>query len=81
MGIFSPPQAQPYTTGPTYGRWRFKAEQVVKWNCVFRVRNGEGIPAGDYAYRMFVPIGTRDEVEAMLRAWTAQPKSSTDSTR
>lgn len=81
MGIFSPPQVQPNTTGPTYGRWRFKAERVVKWNCVFRVRKGEGIPNGDYSYRMLVPIGTRDDVEAMLREWTARMNSSTNSVR
>ncbi len=81
MGIFAPPQVQPFTTGPSYGRWRFKAERVVKWNCVFRVRKAEGIPTGDYAYRMLVPIGTRDDVEAMLREWTGRPKSLTDPVR
>jgi hypothetical protein len=81
MGIFSPPQTQPNTTGPTYGRWRFKAERVVKWNCVFRVRNNDGLPSGDYSYHMLVPIGTRDDVEAMLREWTARMNSSTNSVR
>jgi hypothetical protein len=75
MGIFAPPQAQPSTTGPTYGRWRFKAERVVKWNCVFRVRKAEGLPTGDYSYRMLVPLGTRDDVEAMLRDWAVNPAS------
>jgi hypothetical protein len=71
MGIFSPPQAQADTTGPSYGRWRFTREHVVKWNCVFRVRNAQGIPSGNYTYRMLVPIGTRAQVEAMLREWLA----------
>jgi hypothetical protein len=71
MGIFAPPQSQPNTVGPGYGRWRFKAERVVKWNCVFRVREAQGIRPGDYAYRMLVPVGTLEQVEAMLREWVA----------
>jgi hypothetical protein len=66
MGIYAPPQPQPNTAGPTYGRWRFTAERVVKWNCVFRVQNAAGITPGDFSYRMLVPIGTLAEVEAML---------------
>jgi hypothetical protein len=71
MGIFAPPQPQPDTTGPTYGRWRFRAEQVVKWNCVFRVRNANGLRSGDHSYHMFVSVGTREDVEEMLRGWTS----------
>jgi hypothetical protein len=69
MGIFSPPQTQPNTTGPTYGRWRFDSAKVVKWNCVFRVQNPEGIRNGDYPYRLRVAFGTLEQVEAMLRDW------------
>ena len=69
MGIFAPPQPQPHTTGPSYGRWRFKEHKVVKWNCVFRVRDLDGIHTGDYFYRMLVAIGTRSEVELMLKEW------------
>ncbi len=70
MGIFAPPQALPDTTGPGYGRWRFKEHRVVKWNCVFRVRKAAGIRNGDYSYRMLVPFGTAADVEMMLREWT-----------
>lgn len=76
MGIFSPPQTQPDTSGtqpdtsgPTFGRWKFNVERVVKWNCVYRVQNPSGIHDGDYKYRMLVPIGTLAQVEAMLRDW------------
>lgn len=69
MGIFAPPQPQPDTSGPSYGRWNFPDAHVVKWNCVFRVRNPHGIPPGNYSYRMLVPIGTLAQVEAMLRDW------------
>ncbi len=71
MGIFAPPQPQPGTALPGYGRWRFREARVVKWNCVFRVRDAAGLRAGDYAYRMLVPFGSTAEVEAMLREWTA----------
>jgi hypothetical protein len=70
MGIYAPTQKQPDTAGPSYGRWRFKAQQVVKWNCVFRVRNEQGIRAGDYSYRMLVAVGTLEQVETMLQEWT-----------
>jgi hypothetical protein len=69
MGIFAPPQAQPDTRGPTFGRWKFDWAHVVKWNCVYRVQNSQGVRDGDYSYRMLVPIGTLAQVEAMLRDW------------
>lgn len=71
MGIFAPPQPQPGTALPGYGRWRFREHRVVKWNCVFRVRDAAGLRPGDFSYRMFVPFGSTEQVEAMLREWTA----------
>lgn len=59
MGIFSP-EAQ--VKG--YGRWRFVAEKVVKWNCVFRVQNPK--PGTTYRYRHFVLVGTREQVRQEL---------------
>jgi hypothetical protein len=79
LGIFAPPQPQPNTTGPTYGRWRFQAEKVVKWNCVFRVRNPGSIRTGDYAYRMLIPVGTTADGTAMLQAWTTTPPTRNSS--
>jgi hypothetical protein len=61
MGIFSP------EPGASYGRWRFPAEKVVKWNCVFRVRKREGVASGDYAYRHCVPVGTLEDVVAAMK--------------
>jgi hypothetical protein len=82
MGIFAPAQPQPHnTTGPSYGRWRFRAEQVVKWNCVFRVRDASGLRAGDYAFQLRVPVGTRAEVESMLRDWSTSALNSNSATR
>ncbi len=76
MGIYAPPHPQPHTAPPRYGRWRFQAEKVVKWNCVFRVEYKEGLAPGDYTYRMLVPIGSFGDVEAMLRDWIERDKVS-----
>ncbi len=69
MGIFAPPQSMPDTFGPNFGRWRFEAAHVVKWNCVYRVHAPQGIHDGDYTYRMLVPFGTLAQVETMLQDW------------
>lgn len=67
MGCFSPDQPSPGFAQAGYGRFRFEAEKVVKWNCVFRLRRAAGIPAGSYSYRLFVPVGSRDLVIKTLR--------------
>ena len=72
MGIYAPPQPAKNTAGPSYGRFRFKAERVVKWNCVFRVHCAEGIAPGEYAYRMFVIVGDRNTVRDSMRALHAE---------
>jgi hypothetical protein len=72
MGIFSPDQPSADYAQAGYGRFRFAAEKVVKWNCVFRVREPAGIDAGEYAYRMFVAVGTLDDVRNALAALVAQ---------
>lgn len=67
MGIYTPeipvvPKGSPPFGKPTYGRFRFQDEKVVKWNCVFRVRDPSGISAGDYSLRMFVAVGSLADV-------------------
>jgi hypothetical protein len=72
MGAYSPGAETPRgETGPTYGRWRFKTEQVVKWNCVYRVSDTAGLQ-GDFNYRVFVVVGTPDEVKSTLTALVAE---------
>jgi hypothetical protein len=66
MGVFSPDQPSKGFEQAGYGRFRFKAEKVVKWNCVFRVRDGKGVAPGDYRFRCFVAVGTLDDVKATL---------------
>ena len=76
MGICAPPQPAATTTGPTYGRWRFVAEKVVKWNCVFRITDKNGIRPGEYSFRMFVIVGDLTTVRASLRALTKSPPNN-----
>jgi hypothetical protein len=61
MGIYSPEPS------PSYGRFRFAEHRVVKWNCVFRVSAKDGIPPGDFRYRLYVPVGTLEDVVASMR--------------
>jgi hypothetical protein len=67
MGVYSPDQPSRGFEGIGYGRFRFKAEKVNKWNCVFRVRDPAGIAAGKYSYRVFVAVGTLEDVRRTLR--------------
>ena len=68
LAIYAPPQASTNTSGPSYGRWRFRAEKVVKWNCVFRVKDQAGLKPGEYPFRMFVIVGDLTVVRDNLRA-------------
>lgn len=68
MGVFSPDQPSSGFDNLGYGRFRFHDEKVVKWNCVFRVRNSKGIAAGDYRYRLFVAVGEKEDVRQSLAA-------------
>ncbi len=72
MGVFSPDQPSKGYEAAGYGRWRFKAEKVVKWNCVFRVRDPKGLAAGEYRYRVFVAVGTLEDVRRSLVALTRE---------
>ena len=48
MGIFSPQQPAKGFENAGYGRFRFRAAKVVKWNCVFRVRDAAKVKPGEY---------------------------------
>ena len=67
MGIWSPDQPSPGFEHVGYGRFRFTQQKVVKWNCVFRVRNTDGIASGDYTFRSFVAVGSLEDVRGTLR--------------
>lgn len=57
MGILARDATPGGMTGPGYGRFRFRAEKVVKWNSVYRLQNKAGVPAADYSFRQFVIVG------------------------
>lgn len=66
MGVWSPDQPSPGYETIGYGRFRFAAEKVVKWNCVFRVRDDAGVKPGNYGYRTFVAVGSLQNVRDTL---------------
>ena len=68
MGVYSPDQPSAGFERLGYGRFRFKDAAVNKWNCVFRVRDPEGLAPGDYHFHMFVAVGSLDDVRATLDA-------------
>jgi len=69
MGVFSPPgpQVPRDAHAPTYGRWRMKDFRVVKWNCVFRLQNPDGL-SGDINCHVFVAVGSLEDVRTTLVA-------------
>ena len=69
MGVFSRgPEAPRDGHGPTYGRWNMKAAyRVVKWNCVFRLQNPDGL-SGDFNCHVYVAVGSLEDVRTTLVA-------------
>jgi hypothetical protein len=74
MGVFSPDQPSIGFEHAGYGRFLFKQEQVVKWNCVFRVRDEENIAPGEYRYQIIVAVGDLETVKRELTS-IAAPRS------
>lgn len=67
MGVYSPQQPSLGYEQAGYGRFRFQAERVVKWNCVFRLRSSRGVEPGEYAFRSYVVVGDLPTVTETLR--------------
>ena len=66
MGVWSAQQPSKGFEQAGYGRFRFKTEKVVKWNCVFRKKHPAHVPAGDYSYRCYVLVGSlKDATDTM----------------
>ena len=66
MGIIAVAPFPKNATAPTYGRWKFVEEKVVKWNCVSRVQAAAGVPPGDYRFQMAIAVGSRENVRLTL---------------
>lgn len=77
MGVYGLPAAEPRLRGPTYGRFRFTAERVVKWNCVYRWNGPDMIPAGEYSFSLRVAVGSTSEVERLLQKLQPAQSSGT----
>jgi hypothetical protein len=67
MGVYSPQQPSPGYANVGYVRWRFERDRVVKWNCVFRLRNSDAdVEPGEYSFRNFVVVGDLETVRTCL---------------
>ena len=66
MGVFSPDQPSPGFEGASFGWFQFQDAKVNKWNCVFRIRDPQGIKPGPYKFRMFVIVGTLEDVKSAM---------------
>ena len=67
MGVVAA-ERPPGMRGPGYGAFDFKAERVVKWNCVFRLRSEQPIPPAEHPFHVLVVLGPRAACEqAMVR--------------
>jgi hypothetical protein len=72
MGVFTPDRPLAGQPSVGYGRFKFEREKVVKWNCVFRIRQPEPIKPGDYSFQLYVVIGTREDCRRTLAALTRE---------
>ena len=82
MGIYSPDQPSPGYESAGYGRFRFSAEKVVKWNCVFRIDGKrDGINPDEYSFRNFIVVGDLSTVKESIRELHHEFASQNDSVR
>ncbi len=68
MGVYSPTRPAGFRSGVGYGRFQFEPEKVVKWNCVFRLKEPAGAKAGDYPFQLYVVFGSREDCRRALVA-------------
>lgn len=66
MAVWSPDQPSKGYADAGYGRFRFRDEKVVKWNCVFRYRDDKAVNLAERSFRVYVILGTLDNVRATL---------------
>lgn len=68
MGCWSPATSRTTGRPPTYGRFSFPDQKVVKWNCVVREADKAGLAAGAHPYLVYSAVGTREQVRKTLVA-------------
>jgi hypothetical protein len=57
MAVYSPGHGNKQMRGPSYGRFDFQEQSVMKWNCVYRLREQNGIQPGEYSFFHYVIVG------------------------
>lgn len=67
MGIFAA-ERMSGLAGPTFGRFRFPGEKVVKWNCVYRTTSAEPLARTSFQFPMTVAVGDRETVVRTMLA-------------
>jgi hypothetical protein len=68
MGCFTPEKSRPHLGSIGYGRFRFPAAKVVKWNCVFRLKNRDpAIASGNHSFEILVVVGNLEMVRTGLK--------------
>jgi hypothetical protein len=68
MGCWSPATSRTTGRPPTYGRFSFPDQKVVKWNCVVREADKAGLAAGAHPHLVYSAVGTREQVRKTLVA-------------
>jgi hypothetical protein len=73
MGAWSPAVARTTGRPATYGRFWFERERVSKWNAVIRetAPDGAELEPGTHAHRVWVAVGTLEDVRRTLVALRA----------
>ena len=71
MGVFTPERPRAGQPVVGFGRFKFEDEKVVKWNCVFRIRQDKPIPP-HHSFQLYVVIGTREDCRRTLAALTQE---------
>ena len=71
MGVFTPERPRAGQPAVGFGRFKFEDEKVVKWNCVFRIRQDKPIPP-HHSFQLYVVIGTREDCRRTLAALTQE---------
>lgn len=66
MAVYSRDQPSKDFENAGYGRFRFRDEKAVKWNCVFRTKSAAPTKPGARTFSVCVVIGTLDDVTATL---------------
>lgn len=66
MGVWSPTKSRTTGRPPTYGRFAFPVEKVVKWNCVVREEDKAGLEAGAHSHLVYSAVGSKEQVRMTL---------------